>query len=128
MHVEGLDHVALTVRDVARSAAWYREVLGLERRFEEVWGDFPAIVASGPTSLALFPSSVPDPAPPPGRDTLCARHIAFRVTGAMFEQARLELEARGLAPAFQDHTAAHSLYIKDPDGHEVEITTYDVTR
>jgi catechol 2,3-dioxygenase-like lactoylglutathione lyase family enzyme len=32
VRIEGIDHVALTARDVARSAAWYQAVLGLERR------------------------------------------------------------------------------------------------
>jgi catechol 2,3-dioxygenase-like lactoylglutathione lyase family enzyme len=39
--LQGIDHVALTVRDVRRSVHWYMEVLGLERRFEEAWGNFP---------------------------------------------------------------------------------------
>ena len=30
MKLDGLDHVALSVRDVERSAKWYIEVLGLE--------------------------------------------------------------------------------------------------
>ena len=128
LHVQGLDHVALTVRDVPRSVAWYRDVLGLERRYEEVWGDFPAVVGAGTTSLALFPAPVPAPAPPPGRDVLSVRHIAFRVDREAFDRARGELEARGLAPTFQDHTAAHSLYFTDPDGHQLELTTYDVPR
>jgi catechol 2,3-dioxygenase-like lactoylglutathione lyase family enzyme len=128
LRVEGLDHVALTVRDVPRSVAWYRDVLGLERRYEEVWGDFPAVVGVGTTALALFPAPVPAPAPPPGRDVLSVRHIAFRVDRETFDRARGELEARGLAPTFQDHTAAHSLYFPDPDGHQLEITTYDVPR
>lgn len=128
LRVEGLDHVALTVRDVARSVAWYQDVLGLERRYEAAWGDFPAIVGAGTTALALFPAPVPDPAPPPGRDVLSVRHIAFRVDGATFERARGHLEARGLAPTFEDHTAAHSLYFADPDGHQLEITTYEVLR
>ena len=126
LRVEGLDHVALTVRDVARSVAWYRDVLGLERRYEEVWGDYPAVVGAGTTSLALFPASVPDPAPPVGRDVLSVRHIAFRVDRATFDRARGDLAARGLAPTFQDHAAAHSLYFTDPDGHQLELTTYDV--
>jgi catechol 2,3-dioxygenase-like lactoylglutathione lyase family enzyme len=126
LRVEGLDHVALTVRDVARSVAWYRDVLGLERRYEAVWGDFPAVVGVGTTSLALFPSRVPDPGPPPGRDVLSVRHIAFRVDRATFERARDDLESHGLAPTFQDHTAAHSLYFTDPDGHQLEITTYEM--
>ena len=50
LRVEGLDHVAMTVRDVARSVAWYRDVLGLERRYEAVWGDYPAVVGAGTTA------------------------------------------------------------------------------
>jgi glutathione S-transferase fosA5 len=126
VRVEGLDHVALTVRDVAGSVAWYRDVLGLERRYQDVWGDFPAVLGAGTTSLALFPVNVADPAPPPGRGVLTVRHIAFRVGRAAFDRARAELEGHGLTVTFQDHTAAHSLYFTDPDGHQLEITTYEV--
>ena len=126
MLLDGIDHVALTVRDIGRSIAWYQDVLGLERRYEAIWGDFPAVLGAGTTALALFPAPVPNPSPPPGHDVLSIRHIAFRVDRAGFEQARRELEERGLAPTFQDHTASHSLYISDPDGHQLEITTYDL--
>ena len=126
LRVEGIDHVALTVRDVPRSVAWYRDVLGLERRYEDVWGDFPAVVGAGTTALALFPVRVPEPGPPPGREVLSVRHIAFRVDRATFAQARAHLEARGIVPRFEDHAAAHSLYFADPDGHQLEITTYEL--
>ena len=128
LRVDSIDHVALTVRDVARSVAWYQVVLGLERRYADVWGDFPAVVGAGTTSLALFPTPVPQPAPPPGREVLSIRHIAFRVDRATFDQARGELEAHGVVPRFEDHVAAHSLYFADPDGHQLEITTYDVAQ
>jgi len=36
--IRHIDHVALTVKDVERSVAWYHDVLGLERRHQEVWG------------------------------------------------------------------------------------------
>jgi catechol 2,3-dioxygenase-like lactoylglutathione lyase family enzyme len=36
LHVKHIDHVALTVKDVERSIKWYRDVLGLERRHQEV--------------------------------------------------------------------------------------------
>lgn len=51
LKTEGIDHVSLEVSDPLRSAGWYREVLGLERRFEEAWGDVPVVVGSGTTSL-----------------------------------------------------------------------------
>lgn len=123
-HVDGIDHVALAVRDVARSVEWYQEVLGLERRHQDVWGDFPAIVAAGDTSLALFPVQTDSPKPRPGRDVLAMRHLAFRVSAENFARARRQLAARGIAVEFQDHQIAQSIYFHDPDGHEIEITTY----
>ena len=53
--LEGLDHVALAVRDVERSADWYVEVLGFERRFPGMWNGVPVFVARGKTAIALFP-------------------------------------------------------------------------
>lgn len=122
--LEAIDHVALTVRDVERSAAWYEDVLGLTRLHQDVWGNCPAVVGIGQTSLALFPVVGTHPAGPPGRDTICFRHVAFRVDRANFERAQVELSARGIEVEFQDHQIAHSIYLLDPDGHQVEITTY----
>jgi catechol 2,3-dioxygenase-like lactoylglutathione lyase family enzyme len=124
--LQGIDHVALAVRDVELSAAWYTEVLGLERRFEDVWGSYPAVVGVGSTSLALFPVEGSDPAPAPGRNVLTMRHVAFRVDRSNFEIAQTVLKERGIAIEFQDHGLAHSFYFRDPDGHQIEITTYDL--
>ena len=52
------------------------------------------------------------------------RHLAFRADGENFAKARQELTERGLEVEFQDHGLAHSIYFHDPDGHEIEITTY----
>lgn len=124
--LEGIDHVALTVRDVEHSSRWYMEVLGLERRFAEEWGNFPAVVGIGTTSLALFPVKGETPQPPPGPETLCYRHLAFRVDRVNFERAREAVGARGIQLEFYDHGAAHSLEFHDPDGHRLEITTYEL--
>jgi catechol 2,3-dioxygenase-like lactoylglutathione lyase family enzyme len=118
--------VALAVRDVERSAAWYGEVLGLRRMHQEVWGSHPAVVGAGTTALALFPAAGDDPDGPPGRETICVRHIAFRVDRKNFEEAQAVLKARGIEVAFQDHQIAHSIYLRDADGHELEITTYEI--
>ena len=123
--VEGIDHVALAVRDVPASARWYAEVLGLERRFADVWGDFPAVVCAGVTCLALFPVGTDRPQPPPARGTLAMRHVAFRVDRVNFARAQAALVARGIAYRVEDHAAALSLYFADPDGHQLEITTYE---
>lgn len=122
---EGLDHVALAVRDVAASARWYGDVLGLERRFAEVWGDFPAVVCAGPTCLALFPVGTDHPQPPPPRGTLAVRHVAFRVDRENFARAQVALGTWGIPYTTADHAAALSVYFTDPDGHALEITTYE---
>jgi catechol 2,3-dioxygenase-like lactoylglutathione lyase family enzyme len=124
--LEGIDHVAIAVRDVELSAAWYCEVLGLERRHRDVWGSHPAIVGIGTTSVALFPVAGSSPTPRPGREVLAMRHLAFRASRGELENARAALAGRGIAFTEQDHEIARSIYFEDPDGHEIEITTYEV--
>jgi catechol 2,3-dioxygenase-like lactoylglutathione lyase family enzyme len=120
---QGLDHVALAVRDQEASERWYREVLGLERVHEEAWGNVPVMLVEGGTGVALFRAREGTGGEPAVR----ILHVAFRVDRASFEQARRELEARGLQVRFQDHHVAHSLYFDDPDGHQLELTTYELS-
>ncbi len=122
--IQGLDHVALTVRDLDASEAWYREVLGLERVFEGEWDGEPRFLVAGDSGLALF--RVRD-----GRDSaepapIRALHVAFRVDRASFDAARAALAARELDVRFADHDVAHSIYFRDPDGHQLELTTYEL--
>jgi catechol 2,3-dioxygenase-like lactoylglutathione lyase family enzyme len=53
-------------------------------------------------------------------------HLAFRANRENFLTAQGELKKRGIKFEFQDHEIAHSIYFRDPDGHQLEITTYDV--
>ena len=125
MDIEGIDHVALTVRDVVRSIAWYRDTLGLERR-HEVWGDHPAMMFAGNTALALFPATGRVAEAPDSRATAIMRHLAFRVDRLNFERAQERLRGLGVEFSFEDHSISHSIYFRDPDGYELELTTYEV--
>jgi catechol 2,3-dioxygenase-like lactoylglutathione lyase family enzyme len=122
MELECLDHVGLTVADVGRSIRWYQEVLGLRRAHEAAWGEFPAVLEANGSGVALFPRDAGDPAPP--RDPL--RHVAFRTSRRGLEAAKAELGAREIAFEERDYGVARSVYMPDPDGHLVEITTYEV--
>jgi len=125
--IEYIDHVALTVKDLDASVAWYHDVLGLERRHQEVWGRVPAMMCAGNTGVALFPASSPHPEPAPEhRNSAIMRHLAFRVDRENFRQAQAELRARGIAFSFEDHEISHSIYLNDPDGYEIELTTYEL--
>ena len=121
--VEGLDHVAIAAKDVARSLDWYRDVLGLERRHADVWGDMPVMMCAGNTCIAIFPLTDDHSAATKGPRLL---HVAFRTNRETFEQAQKDLKALGIVFEFQDHEIAHSIYFRDPDGYKLEITTYDL--
>ena len=125
IRTDGIDHVALAVRDVERSAAWYQEVLGLSRLHQEAWGSYPAVVGTESTAIALFPIEG-EAESPPGRNTIAMRHLAFRVSREELAKARVELTGRGIETEFQDHGIAHSIYFTDPDGHQLELTTYEL--
>ena len=125
-NIQGLDHVAIAVEDVDRSQRFYADVLGLERTHEE-W-DVPVVMSAAGTGVAIFskelhPSSTPDDVEPPAIRVL---HIAFRVDRDGFEAAGEALTRDGVETHFSDHGISHSLYLHDPDGHQIELTTYDV--
>jgi catechol 2,3-dioxygenase-like lactoylglutathione lyase family enzyme len=126
MKLEGLDHIAISVSDPTASSAWYQEVLGLERRHQDAWGDEPIFLMAGNSGLAIFPNTSRAEAPVRYSRDSSFRHLAFRADRQTFERARRELEARGIETAFEDHRIAQSIYFDDPDGFHLEITTYEV--
>jgi catechol 2,3-dioxygenase-like lactoylglutathione lyase family enzyme len=124
MHLEGVDHVAVGVRDIGRSAKWYVDILGFERLYEGMWNDVPTFIGKGNTAIALFPASQ-EPTTSAQRE-IRMLHLAFRADRQNFRAAQRELETHGIKFEFQDHEIAHSIYFRDPDGHQLEITTYDL--
>jgi catechol 2,3-dioxygenase-like lactoylglutathione lyase family enzyme len=122
MDLEGIDHVAMSVRNVERAAQWYIDVLGFERRFDGMWGGVPAFIGKGTTALALFPAKSSEPA----NGGVRMLHLAMRANRINFLAAQDELKRRGVKFDFQDHEISHSIYFHDPDGHILEITTYEL--
>jgi catechol 2,3-dioxygenase-like lactoylglutathione lyase family enzyme len=126
MQLEGIDHVALGVRDVERSAKWYTDVLGFERLYEGMWNGVPTFIGKGSTGIALFPESPDAQSIPSTRRDVRMLHLAFRSNRENFLAAQHELKKRGIKFEFQDHEISHSIYFRDPDGHQLEITTYEL--
>jgi len=124
MELEGIDHVAMSVRDLKRSAQWYIDVLGFERLHEGMWNGVPVFIGKGTTALALFPVREESARGAPAE--IRVLHLALRANRKNFFAAQEELKHRGIKFEFQDHEISHSIYFRDPDGHRLEITTYEL--
>jgi len=124
--IEALDHVALSVRDLERSARWYANVLGFKRLHEGMWDGVPIFVGNGDAAIALFPASEEIGSMSHDRAAVRALHFAFRADRENFLCAQDELKKRAIPFDFQNHEISHSIYFRDPDGHQIEITTYEL--
>jgi len=122
-YIEGLDHVAIRVKDMNASAEWYEKILGLKKYKVPEWGDFPIFMLAGKSGIALFPANPDHPNLDPTSKNVKIDHFAFNVTNDNFDKARNRYEELKLDYNFQDHHYFHSIYTKDPDGHTVELTT-----
>jgi catechol-2,3-dioxygenase len=123
MAISRMNHAVLYVRDAARSAAFYRDVLGFATVVAFPGGEFlRAPDSENDHDIAFF--SIGDGAGPStaGRSTVGLYHLAWEV-GTLEDLAALAdtlTEAGALAGA-SDHGASKSLYAKDPDGLEFEV-------
>jgi catechol 2,3-dioxygenase len=123
MKAQYLGHVVFYVKNLERSLAFYRDLLGF-REIGRTFGGAAAALTSGRTHHEMLLIEVGEaPAPPPGR-RLGLYHIGIKVGDSLDElrAAKLELEKAGVPiGGMSDHTVSQSLYLHDPDGNEVEL-------
>lgn len=125
MKANGLYHAVLYVRDLQKSAAFYRDLLGFEPIGDAFGGKAMAFRGGDHrTHHELLLIEVGDaPHPGPGR-RLGLYHLGIKVGDSLEElaQAKSELQDAGLSiEGESDHTVTWSLYIRDPDGNELEL-------
>ncbi len=98
----------------------------MARRFGEVWTGQrdPVVLCNGPACVALFRNL--DGHALSGDADSYNRHFALTVDRANFAQAQVHFQALGSAYKFWDHKICHSLYLEDPDDHQIEVVTYDL--
>lgn len=118
-----LDHVAIRVADIERSASWYESIYGMKRFAPEEWKPFPVFMLAGKCGVAIFPAQLSHSVDSTQLKGIKIDHFAFNVNRENFHLARQHYEALGIEYDFQDHTFFHSIYTLDPDGHKVELTT-----
>jgi catechol 2,3-dioxygenase len=119
-----IGHVHLKVSDLARSEAFYIDVLGFTPTMR--YGDkisFLAFNGEYHHHLALNVAHT-EGAPPPPPNTSGVLHFAilFPTREALVEAAR-GVASKGVEIfAASDHGNSIGLYLRDPDGIEVELT------
>jgi catechol 2,3-dioxygenase-like lactoylglutathione lyase family enzyme len=124
---ERLDHVGFTARDIESLADWYETVFGMARVHADAWPDVdeghPLVLCNGPACVALFKARegvAARPAEPADPN----EHLALALDRANFDLARAHLDALGIAYEVWDHGICDSVYLNDPEGHQIELTSY----
>ena len=123
--IDRIDHIVLTVADLAASGAFYERVLGMETRREP---GRPTAVHFGRQKINLHqagrtfePKAL---APTPGSGDLCL--ITEQPIEVVIAHLRAEEVAIELGPV--DRTGAAgpitSVYFRDPDGNLIEVSRY----
>jgi catechol 2,3-dioxygenase-like lactoylglutathione lyase family enzyme len=121
MDIEIFDHVAINVTDLERSAQWYKRVLGFKivHKWTTTW-----MVGNEKMRIGLFHR--PKATPVEDLDNkLAITHFAFLTDAKGFE--RVQKKLKRLKVPFdppEDTGIAFSIFFHDPDGYELEVTTY----
>jgi catechol 2,3-dioxygenase-like lactoylglutathione lyase family enzyme len=125
--VERVDHVGFTAEDLEGLTRWYKTVLGMTRVHADVWpdveGGHPLFLTAGSAGLALF-AKREGVAPRARTPADPNEHFALLVDRPNFEQAQRDLDALGVPYEVWDHGICDSLYLEDPEGHQIELTAY----
>jgi len=123
MKAHYLGHVVFYVKNLQQSLKFYRDLLGF-KEVGRIFDGAAAALTSGRTHHELLLIQVGDaPGPPLGRRR-GLYHIGIKVGDSLNElrAAKDELEGAGIAiEGMSDHTVSQSLYLRDPDGNEVEL-------
>ncbi|MBC7945978.1 MAG: VOC family protein [Burkholderiales bacterium] len=123
MKAHYLGHIVFYVSDLQRSLAFYRDLLGFTE-VGRIFSGAAAALTSGRTHHELLLIEVgAAPAPPSGR-RVGFYHAGIKIGDNLddLRAAKRELEAAGIVvTGMSDHTVSQSLYVRDPDGNEIEL-------
>ena len=133
LRVNALDDIVINVSDVARTAEWYRKILGMEVRVFDPGHGKPkrTSLVFGDQRINVRPRDVDKVEwftaehEMPGSDDLCF------LTSSTPEEVVAHLEANGIAieegPTRKQGARGTlmSVYCRDPDGSLIEISSYE---
>ena len=122
-----LAHVVFYVRSLDPALRFYRDVVGL-KLVGKVFGGKAAMLSGGGTHHELLLIEVGEVLGPLAGRRIGLYHVGWKIGDSLDElrAARDRILATGYAiDGMSDHTVSQSLYLRDPDGNEVELFVDD---
>lgn len=137
--IRGIHHTALSVPDLERSLAFYRDLLGFEPVMDFSWRDHPdldrthrlegtaarvVLLRAGNAMLEIFEYAAPAPRPADASRRLVDHgltHLCLDVDDLEAEYARLRAAGVEFHCAPVDYGTVLCTYARDPDGNVIEL-------
>jgi catechol 2,3-dioxygenase-like lactoylglutathione lyase family enzyme len=117
--------IVLTVRDIERSLAWYREKFGFETLHDDAPNSDGIVVGASGVELVLKQSENPDTARPVDRSKqICCQVFGFEVDEADLDRVEQEFPEDTSIVRLDDHPRYRCRIIEDPDGHPIVLMVY----
>ena len=113
--IKGLYEVAIRVKDLARSEAFYKDVLGLKEGLRDERRNWIFLYAGGDAGMVVLQED---------KGEWPTQHFAFTVNEPDISQAAEMLREKGVSvsePVYHEWMNAVSVYFDDPDGHALEL-------
>jgi len=118
-----LGHVVFYVRDLERSVRFYTTAVGLGLR-GSIFSGRAALLSGGGTHHELLLIQVGEAAGPLHGKRIGLYHVGWKI-GDSIDVLRARYARLGelgyAVDGLSDHTVSQSLYLRDPDGNEVEL-------
>ena len=122
---KNLSAVVLSVRDIDKALAWYREKFGFERLYDDAPNSKCIIIGTNEIVLAL------NPLDEPGRATavdtkhqVCVQLFALEVEESDLARVEQEFPEDNDIVKLDDHPRYRSKIVEDPDGHAIELVVW----
>ncbi len=125
MKIESLDHLVLTVANLAKTVKYYQEVLGMEA---VTFGEGRQALHFGEQKINLHQAGKEfdpkAPQPPPGSADRCFSTALPREQGVEHLKTCQVAIEEGPVPRTGARGSMNSVYLRDPDGNLIEISIY----
>ena len=126
IRIQGIDHVAINVRDIDKSVEWYSKVIGLNvTQREPSKAGIEYFMDCGPSLIGIIQAKDLNNVHPFENEGLGANHFSFRIHANDFDAMIKHFEANNVKIEYaKKREKSWSLYFYDLDGNKLEMTAW----